>query len=82
MTQRNKVLKASFIEFLASLILFIIDYVLFHFVGESGFTSWQPEPGKPFITLLVGLLATLFLFASAMSVIFALIFTDKDNKNN
>ena len=82
MTLKSKILKSSLIEFLASLILFIIDYVLFHFVNDAGFTSWQPEPGKPFITLLVGLLATLFLFASAMSVIFALIFIDKDNKNN
>ena len=82
MPSRSKILKSSLIEFIVSVVLFAIDYVLFHFVNDSGFTSWQPEPGKPFLALLVGVLATLFFFAAAMSVICALVFTDKDNKNN
>ena len=82
MSLRKKILKSSMIEFTASLILFVLDYVLFHFVNDSGFTTvWQSEPGKPLVTLLVGVLATLFFFAAAMSVICALIFTDKDNNN-
>ena len=81
MPSRSKILKSSLIEFIVSVVLFAIDYVLFHFVNDSGFTSWQSEPGKPLVTLLVGVLATLFFFAAAMSVICALVFTDKDNNN-
>ena len=82
MPSRSKILKSSLIEFIVSVVLFAIDYVIFHFVNDSGFTTvWQSEPGKPLVTLLVGVLATLFFFAAAMSVICALIFTDKDNNN-
>ena len=56
-----------------------IAYFFFHFVTDDGITLvWHPEAGKPFVTDMIGQLATLFLFASAMSAISALIFFDEE----
>ena len=51
------------------------------FVTDSGITfTWHPEAGKPFVTDMIGQLAVLFLFASSMSAISALVFYGKDEK--
>jgi hypothetical protein len=42
--------------------------------------QWQPEPGKPFITLLFGIWGVTFLFASVMSLLVSWIFYPKDGK--
>jgi hypothetical protein len=58
--------------------VFAINYFIFHFVTDEGIsTVWQPEAGKPFVTDLVGSFGVLFLFASVMSLLIALIFFSK-----
>ena len=53
---------------------------MFHFVNDSGITfTWQPEAGKPFVTDMVAMLGVLFIFASAISFIFSIVFVKKDN---
>ena len=73
--------KLALIEFIMSAVSFVINYFFFHFVTDEGITTvWQPEPGKPFITDLIGLLATLFLFAAITCFIASYVFNDKNEK--
>ena len=81
MTTKQKLFKLSLITLAIGLGLLAIAYFFFHFVTDSGITfTWHPEAGKPFVTDMIGQLAVLFLFASSMSAISALVFYGKDKK--
>lgn len=74
---KKKLLKLSLITLIIGICILAIAYFFFHFVTDDGISlTWNPEPGKPFVTDMIGQLATLFLFASAMSAISALVFFD------
>ena len=78
---KQKLFKLSLITLAIGVALLAIAYFFFHFVTDSGITfTWHPEAGKPFVTDMIGQLAVLFLFASSMSAISALVFFDKDEK--
>ena len=73
MTRKN-LLKVSLISFIIGICVLAIAYFFFHFVTDDGITLvWHPEAGKPFVTDLIGIFGTLFLWSSAMSLIFALV---------
>ena len=61
-------------------VIFIFNYFFFHFVTDSGISlTWNPEPGKPFVSNLIGTLGVLFVFGSAVSLMLALIvFNDEE----
>lgn len=78
---KQKLFKLSLITLAIGLGLLAIAYFFFHFVTDSGITfTWHPEAGKPFVTDMIGQLAVLFLFASSMSALSALVFFGKDGK--
>lgn len=75
---RKKLFKLSWITLVIGLGLLAVTYFFFHFVTDEGIAlMWHPEAGKPFVTDMLGMLSVLFLFASAMSALIALIFTQK-----
>lgn len=79
MTRKN-LLKVSLISFIIGICVLAIAYFFFHFVTDDGITLvWHPEAGKPFVTDLIGIFGTLFLWSSAMSLIFALVCFKKEN---
>ena len=79
MNMKKKLLKLSLITLIIGLAVMLIAYFFFHFVTDDGITlTWHPEAGKPFVTDLIGQLGTLFIFASAMSFISALVFFDEE----
>ena len=81
MTTKQKLFKLSLITLAIGLGLLAIAYFFFHFVTDTGISfKWNPEAGKPFVTDMIGQLAVLFLFASSMSAISALVFYGKDEK--
>ena len=81
MTTKQKLFKLSLITLAIGLGLLAIAYFFFHFVTDTGVSfKWNPEAGKPFVTDMIGQLAVLFLFASSMSAISALVFFGKDKK--
>lgn len=59
-----------------ALIILGISYLLFHYTlpGGAFTTVWQPQPGKPLVTLLVAVWGVLFLFAGVMSLLVGHIF--------
>ena len=76
---RKKLQKFSLAQLIIAAVVFVINYFFFHFVTDAGITTeWQPEPGKPFVSNLIGTLGTLFLFGSAVSLLASLILTDKE----
>ena len=76
---RKKLFRLSFITLLIGLAVLATAYFFFHFVTDDGITLvWQSEAGKPFVTAMIGQLGTLFLFASAISALSALIFFDEE----
>ena len=79
---RKKLFKLSLITLAIGLGLLAVAYFFFHFVTDSGVTfTWHPEAGKPFVTDMIGQLAVLFLFASSMSAISALVLFDEKNSD-
>ena len=79
---RKKLFKLSLVQIICAAVVFVINYFFFHFVTDEGITlTWQPEPGKPYVAMYIGVLATLFVFGSAVSLISALIFTEKEKEN-
>ena len=76
---REKFLKLSLYCLIISIIIFIINYFFYHFVTDDGISlTWNPEPGKPFVSNLIGNFAVMFLFASVISLLIAQIFYPKD----
>ena len=74
---RRKLIKFSLCQLIISAVCFVFNYFFYHFVTDSGITTvFQPEPGKPFVAMLIGIFATLFLFGSAVSILAAFILTD------
>ena len=79
---RQRLLKFSLCQLICSAVTFLINYFFFHFVTDEGITLvWQEEAGKPFVANLIGIFATLMLFGAAVSLMAALILTDKNDKN-
>lgn len=71
---KNKFLKLSLWMIIIAAVIFIFNYFFFHFVTDSGISlTWNPEPGKPFVSNLIGTLGVLFVFGSAVSLMLALI---------
>ena len=76
---RKKLLKFSLITLIIGVVVMLLAYFCFHFVTDEGITlTWHPEAGKPFVTDMIGIFGMLFLFSSAISLIVALVFTDKE----
>lgn len=79
---RKKLFKLSLITLAIGVGLLAVAYFFFHFVTDSGVTfTWHPEAGKPFVTDMIGQLAVLFLFASSMSALSALVLFDEKNSD-
>lgn len=69
---RNKLLRLALCLVLIGLVAFILTYFCFHFVTDEGITlTWHPEAGKPFVTLFLGVFATVMVSASAISALSA-----------
>ena len=75
---RKRLIKLSLLQLLVSVVTFGINYLVYHFVTDEGFTSvWQAEVGKPFVSMLIGVLATLVLFGSAVTAMSAFVIFDR-----
>ena len=78
MTKKN-LLKFSLINLIIGLVIFAISYFTFHFVTDTGISlTWNPEPGKPFVTDMIAQLGVLFIFASAISFVASIVFFKED----
>ena len=76
---KQKLLKLSLVCLIIGAVVLLIGYFFFHFVTDAGITfTWHPEAGKPYVSELIGDLGVLFLFASAISAISALVFFEKE----
>lgn len=79
MTKQN-ILKLSFTSFLIAIIVFVFDYLFYHFVTDDGISIfWHEEVGKPFITEIIGDFGVLFLFFSIITFLVACICFKNDN---
>lgn len=79
--ERKKFIKLSLYSFGLSLIVFVLTYFCFHFLTDSGFSlTWHEEPGKPFVTNMMGVFAVLLAFLGATSLLVMHIFCGKDKK--
>lgn len=75
---KKKFLVFSACSLILSVLIFILTYFIFHYLTPDGFTSvLHAEPCKPFITLLFGILGTLFLFSGISAFLISLIFYKK-----
>ena len=67
---KNSLLLVALILFIVAFILFVLDYFMFHYLGKDlKFHKEKKDlPEKPFITNLMGVLAT-FLFGSSIVIL-------------
>ena len=71
---KHKLLKLSLWMLIVAAFVFIVNYFFYHFVTDAGISlTWNPEPGKPFVSDLIGSLGVLFMFGIAVSLMLALI---------
>ena len=78
----KKLLKLSLIFLAIGLVFFLLTYFCFHYVTDEGFTTtWQPEAGKPFVTLYLGVFATIMTSAAAISALTAITIFKKEKEN-
>jgi uncharacterized membrane protein YdcZ (DUF606 family) len=78
---KKNLLKFSWITFAIGLFVLAVAYFFFHFVTDEGIQFiWQPEVEKWYVTILIGMFGVLFVFASAISLLSALLFfkTEED----
>lgn len=69
---RKKLNKLAVVCFVIAVIVFIINYFVFHYVTDDGITFVkQAEAGKPFVTNLIGMLGADMVFASIISALSA-----------
>lgn len=71
----------SLSSFILSAILFVVNYIFYHYTGDDRangvafmFTPYHDDVQKPFITDLIGQLATNMLAVSIVSLMILLIF--------
>ena len=78
-TLRKNLYKLAVVCFIIALIVFIINYFVFHYVTDNGITFVkQAEAGKPFVTNLIGMLGADMVFASIISALCAKILCGKE----
>lgn len=78
---KKTLLKFSLINFIIGIVVFAISYFTFHFITDEGISFiWHAEAGKPFVTDMIAQLGVLFVFASAISLVSALVFFNENNK--
>lgn len=76
---KQKFLKLSRLSYGLSLLIFALDFFMYHFVTDNGISLvFREEAGKPFVTLLLGILGVLFLFSSILSLLIARIFYSEE----
>ena len=67
---RKRLYKLSIACLVIAVVVFIINYFVFHYVTDEGITLiWHPEAGKPFVTNLIGILGADLVFASIVSAL-------------
>ena len=76
---KKKLLKFSAWTAAIGVFVLAVAYFFFHFVTDEGITFvWHAEAGKPFVTLLIGVLGILFLFVAAIALLSAFLFFEKE----
>ena len=75
---RKRLNKMAIACLIIAIVVFIINYFVFHYVTDDGITFiWHPEAGKPFVTDLIGQLGASMVFASIISALSAKIICKK-----
>ena len=81
MNTRKRLFKLGIIFLIIALVVFAINYYVFHYVTDDGLTqTWHEEPGKPFVTDLIGQLGTLLTFGSISSFLVGAVVFKNDKK--
>ena len=78
---KKNLLKFSWITLVIGLCVLAVAYFFFHFVTDEWIQFiWRPEVEKWYVTILIGMFGVLFVFASAISWLSALLFfkTEED----
>lgn len=76
---QKRLYKLSLVCLAIAVVVFIINYFVFHFVTDAGITlQWQPEAGKPFLADLIGILGANMVFASIISALCGKLLCKKD----
>ena len=80
---KKTLLTFSWITCAIGAFLMVVAYFFFHFVTDNGIQFvWHPEVEKWYVTILIGVLGVLFLFASAISLLSACLFFKDDTEKD
>ena len=81
MFNRKNLMTLAVISGIVAVVMEILAYICFHFLGDEGFHAWQPEAGKPFVTDMIGIFGILMLFACVVFVMIAQVCFPKKKEN-
>ena len=72
---KKKLQQLSLYLIIAGIVVFAINYYVFHFVTDDGFTlTFHEEAQKPFVADLIGQLGVLLVFSSFFTFLCSIIF--------
>lgn len=75
---KKKFLILSLCSFVLSVFILVFSYFVYHYLTPEGFSAiWHAQAQKPFVTELLANLGVLFFFSSIMSLLIAIIFSDR-----
>ena len=63
----------SLILLIVGIVFCGITYIVFHFVGPSGFEAWSPTARKPVVSYMFATFTVLCLFASLLFFLIGLV---------
>ena len=76
---KKNLIKFAIINLCIGLFLLAFTYFFYHFVTDTGITFvFQPEPGKPFVSNLLGFFSVLFIWSSVTCFLASAVFFKKE----
>ena len=73
--EKSTLLSASGVLFLVALAVFVFSFFYYHYANEKGLLgkTFHKKPTKPFVSFLFGILGTVILASSIISLVFWLV---------
>ena len=80
MFNRKNLMTLSVISGIVGLVMEVLAYFCFHFVGDHGFHEWRDVAEKPVVTDMIGIFGVLMIFACVMFIMIAQVCYPKEKK--
>jgi len=74
---KKKALTISLILLIVGVVFVGLSYIVFHFIGPSGFMSWSRTARKPLVSNMFAIFSTMCLFGSLVFLLLGIVDSKK-----